>query len=840
MTRLARYVVAAGLALLAGTGRASAQDPDPIERLIGKTVTAVRMQIEDRPVESEALLSLITVKPGETLQFDSLRRTRDRLASDPRFERVLILGTDVPAGVELTFRLIPRHPVDDIAFQGMTGMDANELERLVREQYGGLPTNVRTSDLEESVTRLLHGEGYRAPKVSATVVETHNPDRATLVFLVDAGPRTIIRTVTIDGSSPLSKATIESRTGAVPGAAFRERQIAAGLVAIRDTLRSRKYYAAIATYTPPPPGGTEVDLVLRVDAGPLVELQIEPSDHMPSGPRSNYIPIDREGSIDPDLLDDARSAIQTALRNDGYWKAEVQRDQTDPEPGRRIIRFTIDRGKRYRVASVELAPGLRLSPDSVAHTDGLKIGEWFSETRARQALLVLVDLAYVQQGYHRVQLAPEFVGIPGPVDAVGGVIIRPVIAEGPRATVGDVIFSLGDKPVVTEAELRSVLAVRKGGPYVRTRVQGEADAMLAYYNSRGFQPEEFHVDVTFNEALTEATVTATAREGPQLLVGEITVVGNDSMSRETILEEITLKRGQAYSDDKRLESQRRLSNLGSFRSIRIVPEPRLPGEQTVRLTISLEELPKTTIGGGGGVEVQRRARESEDGTIEDTLGIDPRAFFEMGRRNLGGRNRDLNFFSRVSLKPSTARSGPGDDTATYGFTEYRVSGTYRERYAFRSNIDLLFGATSEQAVRPTFSYLRRLLNADLLHSATPRVTVSGRYVLEFNRLFDRLPDESQSFPLDRYFPELRLSIFSGGVLWNRRDDPLAPTEGFQLGANERDGVGGARVAGRIRQGLRARLVFPPAAPDHRAQPGARHPGPAGRRARIRAGADAAR
>ena len=347
----------------------------------------------------------------------------------------------------------------------------------------------------------------------------------------------------------------------------------------------------------------------------------------------------------------------------------------------------------------------------------------------------------------------------------------------------DVIFSLGDKPVVTEAELRSVLAVRKGGPYVRTRVQAEADAMLAYYNSRGFQPEEFHVDVTFNEALTEATVTATVREGPQLLVGEITVVGNDSMSRETILEEITLKRGQAYSDDKRLESQRRLSNLGSFRSIRIVPEPRLPGEQTVRLTISLEELPKTTIGGGGGVEVAAARAGNPRRDSEDTTSIDPRAFFEMGRRNLGGRNRDLNFFSRVSLKPSTARSGPGDDTATYGFTEYRVSGTYRERYAFRSNIDLLFGATSEQAVRPTFSYLRRLLNADLLHSATPRVTVSGRYVLEFNRLFDRLPDESQSFPLDRYFPELRLSIFSGGVLWNRRDDPLAPTEGFQLGAN---------------------------------------------------------
>ena len=781
MSRLAQCVVAAGLVILAGARQAGAQDPDPIDRLLGKTVTAVRMQIEDRPVDSEALLSLITIKPGETLQFESLRRTRDRLASDPRFERVSILGTDVPGGVELTFRLIPRHPVDDIAFQGTTGMDANELERLVREQYGGLPTNVRTSDLEESVSRLLQGEGFRTPKVSATVVETHNPDRATLVFLVDAGPRTMIRSVTIDGTSPLSKAAIESRTGAVAGAPFRERAIATGLVGIRDMLRGRKYYAAIATYTPPPVGGTEVDLVLRVDAGPLVEIQIEPSDHMPGGPRSNYIPIEREGSIDSDLLDDARSAIQTALRNEGYWKAEVQRTQSDPDAGRRIITFTIDRGKRYRVASVELAPGLRLNAETVARTEGLKVGQWFSEARARQALIGLVDLAYVQQGYHRVQLAPEFIGTPGLNDTEGGVIVRPVITEGPRATIAEIVFDLGEKPIVSEAELKTVMTIRTGTPYVRARAEVDREAMLSHYGSRGFQPEDYHVDAFFNATATEVTVKVTVREGPQLLVGEITVVGNESISRETILEEISLQRGQPYSDDKRLESQRRLSTLG-FQSIRIQPEPRLPGEATVRVTISVQELPKTTIGGGGGVEVGQRAREDEDGTIQDTLDINPRAFFEIGRRNLGGRNRDLNFFSRVSLKPSTARGVPGDEVDSYGFIEYRVSATYRERYAFRSNVDLLFGATSEQAVRPTYSYLRRLLNADLLYELTPRATVSGRYVLEFNRLFDQLPAESQSFPLDRYFPQLRLSILSSGILWNRRDDLLAPTEGFQLGA----------------------------------------------------------
>ena len=81
----------------------------------------------------------------------------------------------------------------------------------------------------------------------------------------------------------------------------------------------------------------------------------------------------------------------------------------------------------------------------MARTEGLKIGEWFSETRARQALLVLVDLAYVQQGYHRVQLAPEFVGIPGRDRASAVSSSGPIIAEGPRATIADVLFSISAK-----------------------------------------------------------------------------------------------------------------------------------------------------------------------------------------------------------------------------------------------------------------------------------------------------------------------------------------------------------------------------------------------------------
>lgn len=771
------------LALLLVAADARAQGADQLDRFLGRTVGAVKVQIEDRPVTSEQLLGLVDIKPGEPLTLESLRRTGDRFASDPRFDRVEILASETPAGVEIIFRLIPRHPVDDIDFEGDTGLDRAELERLVREQYGGLPTNVRAGDLEETVVRLLQGEGFRRAKAAARVAETHNPDRATLVFQVDAGPRSIIRSVAVEGSSRYAKDTIMQRTGAVPGAPFRERAIATALVKIRDDLRNRRYYGAIATYTPPPPEGTEIDLTLRVDAGPEVELRIEPADQMPRGNKDDYIPIQREGSIDPDLLDDAKNAIQAALRNEGYWRAEVQREQANPAPGKVVITFTIARGKRYRVAAVEIPSGLRLTTDLATKEPGLARGEWFSEVKARTALQRLVDAYYTQQGYYLVQLAPDFIGTAGQTPDEGGVIIRLNITEGPRAAITEIVFDLGEKPIVTETELRSVMTIRKGDPYVLARVQRDADAIQAHYASRGFQPTEFDVASKLSETLTDAAVTVTAREGPQLFVGEITVVGNDGVSRDTILNEITLRPGEAYSDEKRLESQRRLRQLGSFRSLRIMPEPRLPGESRLRITISVEELPKRTIGGGGGVEVGTGARTTVDGGREDHVQISPRAFFEIGRRNLGGRNRDINFFSRVALKPRIARGDPERDGRGFGFSEYRVTGTYRERYAFRSETDLLFGVTSEQAVRPTFSYLRRVANGDLSHTLSPRVSVSGRYALEFTRLFDRDPNDEQSFLIDRFFPQLRLSLLSGGILWNRRNDPISPTRGFQLGAN---------------------------------------------------------
>ena len=71
--------------------------------------------------------------------------------------------------------------------------------------------------------------------------------------------------------------------------------------------------------------------------------------------------------------------------------------------------------------------------------------------------------------------------------------------------------------------------------------------------------------------------------------------------------------------------------------------------------------------------------------------FDLRAFFEIGRRNVFGKNRSLNFFSGIAVHP------PRDALPT--FTEYRVVGTYREPRVFDTAADAFVNTTFEQQTR---------------------------------------------------------------------------------------------------------------------------------------------
>jgi outer membrane translocation and assembly module TamA len=168
----------------------------------------------------------------------------------------------------------------------------------------------------------------------------------------------------------------------------------------------------------------------------------------------------------------------------------------------------------------------------------------------------------------------------------------------------------------------------------------------------------------------------------------------------------------------------------------------------------------------------------------------PRGFFEIGRRNLGGRDRSVNLYTRLSLRPNSDRANPNP----FGFSEYRIVGTYREPRALRSYGDLVATAAVEQGVRTGFNFARKGFNAELSHRLTPTIRGTARYSLATTRIFDRqgLEDPRDELTVDRVFPQVRLSTFYASLSRDTRDDVLEPQKGTLLAA---DGTLAPRAVG---------------------------------------------
>ena len=185
----------------------------------------------------------------------------------------------------------------------------------------------------------------------------------------------------------------------------------------------------------------------------------------------------------------------------------------------------------------------------------------------------------------------------------------------------------------------------------------------------------------------------------------------------------------------------------------------------------------------------RRIRRTDAASVAtEHIEFAPRAFFEIGRRNLFGKNRSINLFTRISLRPKDSPFFENaalnqDDGSSFGFSEYRVLGTFREPRVFGSAADACLTALSEQQIRSSFNFARRAFGAEVGRRLTRSVSVSGNYQIQRTELFDQKISPSDKLLIDRLFPQVRLSSFSSSIIRDTRNDPVDPATGHYVSGN---------------------------------------------------------
>jgi outer membrane protein assembly factor BamA len=754
----------------------------------GQTVGEVRFEVEGSPgapVANEiSLRDLVEVRAGQPLRRDDVRTSMDQLFALGRYEDIRPVVTGAPTGVVVTFRLVPRYPIDRVEVDvGDGAVSESALSSELRQRFvGRQPGAVRTELVEDFVHRYLNDDGYLSPVVSAATVVERGADVATLVVKIEAGALATIASATVSNTSPLADANVLSRAGAASGRPYRRREIQTRLNAIEDDLRGRGYYEAQAAIEEASTA-TGVALKINIEAGPRVELRVEPSGALP-GSTGDLIPIGRERSADQDLLEDARARIEGVLKRDGYAEASAPFTSVlSPDGKVLLVTFTINRGARHYIERLDIPSSLSVPEPILRKLIGMSPGMEYDQARFEAGISAAMD-EYRRRGYYASVAEPSIERVAGrSTGTEAWLVLHPGITEGPGAQVAAVTFAFEGTQQVAEAELRQQMRSKVGAPYVEFDAVLDQDGLLSYYRNRGFLSAAVALERRIAPEGRAVELAFTVNEGPQITIGRITVLGHERVSEQQILEELRLQPGQPLGVASLAAARQRLADMGVFRSFTVETAERLSGETEGHVIVTVIEAPARTFGFGLGLEGGSRARRDEQGAaLDDVVEIVPRGFFEIGRRHLGGRNRAVNLFTRVGLRRSD-RENLSETVQEFRFTEYRVTGTFREQHAFRSETDLLVSLTSEQAVRPTYNYLRRAANAEFLRRLGPRVNFSGRYTLDFTRLFDeRIPEEDQPL-IDRLFPQVRLSYVASGVSWDGRDNPLTPTHGTFVSAD---------------------------------------------------------
>jgi len=391
--------------------------------------------------------------------------------------------------VAITIQLEPIHVVTKVEFRGELALPEGELRDRMAERFGTTPTLGKAADVAEVLTQLYAEHGYLQAKVApGPPILQHEPERATAVFDVTAGPRVKIGRTQITGHPLEPDARVEERLRIAPDAPYQPGDLHTRLNDYVAWMRHRGYYEATARdQARLNADRTAVELTVDVQPGPVVSVQFT-GDPLPADKRAELVPVEREGSVDEDILEDAARAITDYLQQQGYWKANVAPPARKEADGQLAIVFNVQRGPLFRVApggvKVNGAPALP-AEDLRLFLKTLPEGDPFVAAKM-SAIEGAIKQAYLQRGYATVQIESQ-------PNQAGPNLVEPVIVvkEGPLVLIGTIGIKDNEKiPAAQLLDNLGALGLRTGAPYFGPNVAAARDEILIRYLDRGFQSAE--------------------------------------------------------------------------------------------------------------------------------------------------------------------------------------------------------------------------------------------------------------------------------------------------------------------------------------------------------------
>jgi len=621
----------------------------------------------------------------------------------------------------------------------------------------------------ERMKKIFADNGYYQAAISYQLEPDPRDNQMAIRFHATPGPLARVGNVTIEGDAGIAPDRIRSLTKLKAGAPVSAQHLTRALERLRKhyqknthleaqvTLVSRQYHSDT----------NRLDYVFQVDQGPTVSIATE-GDGVSKGQLKKLVPVYQENSVDDDLLNEGRRNIRDYLQTRGYFDATVEVERHPvPQQDHLNILYVIDPGIRHKLVSVKIEGNHYFGTDTIRERMAIQPASWmlpngrFSQRLLTEDIDAIKNL-YLANGFLNIkvngELKADYQGKKNEMQVVMD------IEEGPQTLV-NALHIEGAKSY-TPQQLEANLSNLKGQPFSEANIISDRDAITYFYYNRGFPNVQFEASTApAAGAPTRMDVTYKITEGMRVFVNRVVVTGLDHTRPYVVNRQMRIRAGDPLSQDRMIDSQRRLYSLGLFNEVNMAVQNPEGQEPSKDVLFNIQEARRWTFRYGGGIEFATGAIPTTSNP-QGATGISPNGVLEITRLNLFGRDQTFSLRGRLGL---LTRRG----VATYD----------APRLFHRENWRIIVSALYDNT-------------ADVNTFASERVGGSVQVEQRYNRYtsflygvtFQRVSVDPNSLAIDPtlislYTQPVFIAMPTVTMVRDKRDDPINPTKGSYNGMN---------------------------------------------------------
>ena len=729
--------------------------------------------------------NLLAQKPGTPFARANVDKTISALQHTGRFNAVELEIRPEPGGIRVLFVLQPAMYFGVYEFPGAINHFAySRLLQIADYPPRGAYTPVDIENARRALETFLHRSGF----FTATVKPVEQIDRVhglvNVQFTTDLGRRAKFGDVKISGTTPQETEFLRSKlhgwmarlksASVIRGKTFTPAHLKNATTYLEDQLMKQHHLAAQvrmigAAYDP---ATNHADVEFSVKTGPIVNVKVQGA-HLWSRTRNKLLPIYQQAGLGPELIQEGRQNLASHFQKAGFFDVKVDAQVTQDPNGETIV-YNIVKGRRHKFSDLDMVGNTHFSKkDLVGHVKVEPGHLFFHGTYSEQLLHQSVknlETFYKANGFSDVKVTPDVKS-----EANGNIQVTFRIVEGTQ----DIVETLqiqGNDTVPENQLANGGLKVAPGQPYSQKLVDDDRNRILQNYLEHGYLNASFRATAKpVGKDKHRLEVTYEILEGPRVQTAKVVMLGRKDTQATLIDRETALTSGAPMREDRLLESENKLYNLGIFDWAEIDPRRTITTQTQEDAVIKVHEAKKNSITYGFGFEVINRGGSIPSGTIA-LPGLPPVGLpssFKTSQKTFWGPRGNFqytrkNFRGKAETITLGVLAGRLDQRFNFGFLD-----PYFRFTKWSSNFTISGEHNSEN---PIFTsrlaeagwQLQRALNE------TKTNNLFLRYTFRETGLSNLLLPELVS-PADRH---VRLSTLSASFVRDTRDNALDATKGM--------------------------------------------------------------